>query len=52
MPRNRHEDIEQFEHNLPGGRPVFITLCACGKAFFDSNSEIAYELWEIHEARF
>jgi hypothetical protein len=47
-----HDDIEQFEHRLPDGQDVFVTLCTCGQAFYDSDSQIAYGMWEDHEARY
>lgn len=47
-----HYDIEQIRYTLPDGQDVFITLCSCGKAFYDSDSQTAFDMWEEHESAY
>lgn len=43
-----HEDIEQVPAYIDG-EEVWVTLCRCGKAFWDVDSGAAYKAWEQHE---
>jgi len=45
-----HENFEQHIATLEDGTQIFISLCTCGKGFWDEDADLAHAKWEQHEA--
>lgn len=45
-----HDNIDQVVSYFDDGTEIWVSLCSCGAAFWDEDSQKAYDKWEQHEA--
>ena len=48
MEHENTDQVEAFVSELGG--PIWISLCSCGAAFWNTDGILAHEEWEEHES--